>query len=65
MLDFGPVISAGKATELRDRVSDAMHRGAVPLWRGSLADGRFIAGPGHLGLRRPGRAARPPGARPR
>ncbi|WP_458180226.1 aldehyde dehydrogenase family protein [Klenkia terrae] len=43
-LDFGPVISAGKAAELRDRVSDAMHRGAVPLWRGDLADGRFIAG---------------------
>jgi len=44
VLDFGPVISAGKATELRDRVADSLHRGAVPLWRGSLADGRFITG---------------------
>ncbi|MGZ4546727.1 MAG: aldehyde dehydrogenase family protein [Blastococcus sp.] len=44
VLDFGPVISAGKADELRRQVTDALHRGAVPLYRGSLADGRFIEG---------------------
>src|SRR3954462_10470622 len=39
-LDFGPVISAAKADELRSQVTDALLRGAVPLYRGSLADGR-------------------------
>jgi acyl-CoA reductase-like NAD-dependent aldehyde dehydrogenase len=43
-LDFGPVISAAKADDLHRRVGDALHRGAIPLYRGSLADGRFIAG---------------------
>ncbi|MPR00533.1 aldehyde dehydrogenase family protein [Modestobacter sp. I12A-02628] len=43
-LDFGPVISAAKAEELHRRVEDAMHRGAVPLYRGDLAQGRFITG---------------------
>lgn len=43
-LDFGPVISAAKAQELGRRVDDAMHRGAVPLYRGSVSDGRFITG---------------------
>src|SRR3954462_7315613 len=40
VLDFGPVISAGKAEDLRALVGDALDRGAVPLYRGSLADGR-------------------------
>jgi acyl-CoA reductase-like NAD-dependent aldehyde dehydrogenase len=44
VLDFGPVISAGKAAELGALVSDALDRGAVPLYRGGLADGRFIEG---------------------
>jgi acyl-CoA reductase-like NAD-dependent aldehyde dehydrogenase len=43
-LDFGPVISAAKADDLHRRVADALHRGAIPLHRGSLADGRFIEG---------------------
>src|SRR3954468_12592559 len=43
-LDFGPVISAAKADDLHRRVGDALHRGAIPLYRGSLADGHFIAG---------------------
>jgi acyl-CoA reductase-like NAD-dependent aldehyde dehydrogenase len=43
-LDFGPVISAAKADELRRRIADALHRGAVPLYRGDVADGRFITG---------------------
>jgi acyl-CoA reductase-like NAD-dependent aldehyde dehydrogenase len=43
-LDFGPVISPAKAAELRANVDDALHRGAVPLYRGKVADGRFIEG---------------------
>jgi acyl-CoA reductase-like NAD-dependent aldehyde dehydrogenase len=41
-LDFGPLISAAKAKELRDKVDEALHRGAVPLYRGSLSQGRFL-----------------------
>ena len=44
-LDFGPMISATKARELQEQVSDAMHRGAVPLYRANVAErGRFIEG---------------------
>ncbi|MEU2951203.1 aldehyde dehydrogenase family protein [Streptomyces xanthochromogenes] len=43
-LDFGPLINAAKAKELGDQVAEAIDRGAVPLHRGSLADGRFLPG---------------------
>lgn len=43
-LDFGPLINAAKAKELGDQVAEAIDRGAVPLHRGSLADGRFLSG---------------------
>src|SRR3954451_5498224 len=43
-LDFGPVISAAKAEELQRHVAEALPRGAVPLYRGDVADGRFITG---------------------
>jgi acyl-CoA reductase-like NAD-dependent aldehyde dehydrogenase len=43
-LHFGPVISAAKADELHRRVDDALHRGAVPLYRGSVGEGRYITG---------------------
>ncbi|MFC5719330.1 aldehyde dehydrogenase family protein [Streptomyces gamaensis] len=43
-LDFGPLINAAKAKELGDQVAEAIGRGAVPLHRGSLADGRFLPG---------------------
>ncbi|WP_255950640.1 aldehyde dehydrogenase family protein [Streptomyces odontomachi] len=43
-LDFGPLINAAKAKELGDQVTEAIDRGAVPLHRGSLADGRFLPG---------------------
>ncbi|MFG3259893.1 aldehyde dehydrogenase family protein [Streptomyces sp. NPDC048172] len=43
-LDFGPLINAGKARELADLTADAIGRGAVPLHRGTLADGRFLPG---------------------
>ncbi len=35
-LDFGPVINAEKVTDLTVKIDDAIHRGAVPLYRGKL-----------------------------
>ncbi len=44
-LDFGPVIHATKAAELRDHYAAAVAGGAVPLYRGDVAeDGRFLPG---------------------
>ncbi len=43
-LDFGPLIHAAKAQELRDHYDAAVAGGAIPLFRGSLSDGRFIEG---------------------
>ncbi|MEU1623698.1 aldehyde dehydrogenase family protein [Streptomyces sp. NPDC005722] len=43
-LDFGPLITAAKAKELDDLVSEAVDHGAVPLHRGSLADARLLPG---------------------
>ncbi|HZN75047.1 MAG TPA: aldehyde dehydrogenase family protein, partial [Micromonosporaceae bacterium] len=41
-LDFGPLISAAKADELRRKVDEAVRGGAVPLYRGKLASGTFL-----------------------
>ena len=44
-LDFGPLITAAKADELRRAGRrGACDRGAVPLYRGSLDHGRFLPG---------------------
>lgn len=43
-LDFGPVIHATKAAELKKRYEEAVAGGAVPLYRGEKADGRFLSG---------------------
>ncbi|MGW6532329.1 aldehyde dehydrogenase family protein [Streptomyces venezuelae] len=43
-LDFGPLISAAKAKELADQVTEAVDRGAVPLYRGVEDTGRFLPG---------------------
>ncbi|HEX2419190.1 MAG TPA: aldehyde dehydrogenase family protein [Micromonosporaceae bacterium] len=43
-LDFGPLISAAKVTELHDRVTEALRGGAVPLYRGELDPSRFLPG---------------------
>lgn len=43
-LDFGPVIHATKAAELRQRYDEAVAGGAIPLYRGHVSDGRFLAG---------------------
>ncbi|EFC80745.1 aldehyde dehydrogenase family protein [Parafrankia sp. EUN1f] len=41
-LDYGPVITAEKAAELAGKVDEAIAKGGVPLYRGDLADGRFL-----------------------
>ncbi|MFG2874754.1 aldehyde dehydrogenase family protein [Streptomyces sp. NPDC048337] len=43
-LDFGPLINAAKAKELTDQAAEAVERGAVPLFRGSLDPARFLPG---------------------
>ncbi|WP_420000146.1 aldehyde dehydrogenase family protein [Streptomyces boninensis] len=43
-LDFGPLINAAKAKELGDLVNEAVSRGAVPLFQGSLDDARLLPG---------------------
>lgn len=44
-LQFGPVIHATKAAELRERYAEAVAGGAVPLYRGNVAeDGLFLDG---------------------
>ncbi|GAA1250942.1 aldehyde dehydrogenase family protein [Kitasatospora nipponensis] len=43
-LDFGPVIHAAKAAELVRHFDDAVAARAVPLYRGSTADGHFLPG---------------------
>ncbi|MGX7672073.1 aldehyde dehydrogenase family protein [Plantactinospora sp. DSM 117369] len=41
-LDFGPLIKDTKAKELTDAIDAAIAKGGVPLYRGSLDDGRFL-----------------------
>lgn len=43
-LHFGPVISSKKARELDEAFDEAVSRGGVPLYRGSLASGSFLDG---------------------
>jgi acyl-CoA reductase-like NAD-dependent aldehyde dehydrogenase len=43
-LDFGPLISAAKAEELRRKVDEAVRGGAVPLYRGRLDGAPFLEG---------------------
>ena len=43
-LEFGPVIHATKAEELRSQYAEAITTGGIPLYVGSLDHGRFIAG---------------------
>ncbi|MFG2497649.1 aldehyde dehydrogenase family protein [Streptomyces sp. NPDC048441] len=43
-LDFGPLINAAKAKELGDQVTEAINRGAVPLYRANPAADRFLPG---------------------
>jgi len=62
VLEFGPLITAAKATELRERVQAALTYGAVPLYRGSLAAGRFLDGQDTAAYAAPATLLAPPGA---
>jgi acyl-CoA reductase-like NAD-dependent aldehyde dehydrogenase len=41
-LDFGPLINGAKVKDLTDAVDEAVAKGGIPLYRGSLDDGRFL-----------------------
>jgi acyl-CoA reductase-like NAD-dependent aldehyde dehydrogenase len=62
VLEFGPLISATKATELHDKVHSALVHGAVPLHRGRLSDGRFLDGQDTSAYVAPTTLLAPPGA---
>jgi acyl-CoA reductase-like NAD-dependent aldehyde dehydrogenase len=61
-LDFGPLISARKVAELEDSVAEALRHGAVPLYRGSLDDSRFLDGQDRSTYHAPVTLLAPPGA---
>jgi acyl-CoA reductase-like NAD-dependent aldehyde dehydrogenase len=61
-LDFGPLISARKASALRDSVAEALRHGAVPLYRGSLDHGHFLDGQDVSAYAAPVTLLAPPGA---
>ena len=61
-LDFGPLISAAKAAELEERMRDALRWGATPLYRGRVADGRFVDGQDTSAYHAPMTLLAPPGA---
>lgn len=43
-LDFGPVINAAKATELKVKLEEAIAKGGLPIYQGDIAGGRFLPG---------------------
>ncbi|MCI2422725.1 aldehyde dehydrogenase family protein [Saccharopolyspora sp. K220] len=61
-LDFGPLISAAKATELEGRVAEALRHGAVPLYHGKREDGQFLDGQDISAYAAPVTLLAPPGA---
>ena len=63
-LDFGPLITGAKVKELADQVDEAVAKGGVPLYRGSLDDGLFLPGQDTSGYLAPVAVLGPP-RRPR
>lgn len=61
-LDFGPLISAAKATELDDKVGEALRHGAVPLFRGRTDRGTYLPGQDTSAYHSPVALLAPPGA---
>ena len=59
-LDFGPVIHATKAAELREHYASAVAGGAIPLYRGDVGDGRFLPGQDTSAYVAPGCVLEPP-----
>ncbi|MGH8870288.1 MAG: aldehyde dehydrogenase family protein [Actinomycetes bacterium] len=44
VLDFGPLINDAKVKELQGQVDEAIAKGGVPLYRGTLDEGHFLPG---------------------
>src|SRR4029450_12604562 len=63
-LDFGPVISATKATELADQWSEALTGGGIPLHHPALGNGRFVEGQDLSAYSAPACVLQPPAAWP-
>lgn len=63
-LDFGPLINDAKAKELAGQVDEAITRGGVPLYRGTLADGHFLPGQDTSAYLAPVTILEPPPASP-
>jgi acyl-CoA reductase-like NAD-dependent aldehyde dehydrogenase len=61
-LDYGPLISARKVAELEQRVTEALRGGGVPLYRGSLDGGSFLAGQDTSAYHAPVCLLAPPGS---
>jgi acyl-CoA reductase-like NAD-dependent aldehyde dehydrogenase len=61
-LDFGPLISSAKAAQLESSVAEALRHGAIPLYRGSLDQGRFLDGQDTSAYAAPVTLLAPPGA---
>lgn len=61
-LDFGPLISAAKAADLRASVEEALRWGAVPLYRGAVNSGRFLPDQDVSAYAAPVTLLAPPGA---
>jgi acyl-CoA reductase-like NAD-dependent aldehyde dehydrogenase len=59
-LDFGPVIHAAKATDLRERYDEAVAGGGIPLVRGQLDSGRFVDGQDQAAYIAPAAVLEPP-----
>ncbi|WP_441245446.1 aldehyde dehydrogenase family protein [Kitasatospora sp. McL0602] len=59
-LDFGPVIHAAKAAELRRHFADAVAARAVPLHVGDLSTGTFLPGQSHDAYLAPAAVLDPP-----
>ena len=59
-LDFGPVISAAKASELGEQFDESVRGGGIPLYRGSLADGTFLEGQDASAYSAPAAVLQPP-----
>ncbi len=62
-LDYGPLISAAKADELRRKVDEALQGGAVPLYRGALGE-HFLPGQDRSAYVAPVALLAPPGRSP-
>jgi acyl-CoA reductase-like NAD-dependent aldehyde dehydrogenase len=61
-LDFGPLINAAKADELKREVELAIRMAATPLFRSSLEDGWFLPGQDTSAYLPPVALLEPPGA---